>query len=355
MNRRNTTIDVAKGIGIILVVAGHNWSVLHPKGEVFRIIFSFHLPLFFFLSGIFLKQDSPLKAFLAARVDLLLRPYFIVLTTLGVIQLLWAILHNKLATQQVYYFWGMLYSTGETISWAPFWFLTNLFISSIFALIVIKIVKHKHWIGAISIILLIFGVHYINIFWDLNYVRGSMVSISAILSQLSGRASQVPGLPWSLDLLPITAALMLWGYLLGNLVKNMSFNVIGFGVSLMLFSSLHYYFDETIDLNNRIYGAMTISVMQMATGIYLTISCAALLQRYSVIRRPLVYLGSGTLFILMFHDTTQTNSYELLAKISDFPAINAAISFGLGIGLPIILWETVKRLKFCARLLFPAK
>ena len=41
MNGRNTTIDVAKGIGIILVVAGHNWSVLHPKGEVFRIIFSF--------------------------------------------------------------------------------------------------------------------------------------------------------------------------------------------------------------------------------------------------------------------------------------------------------------------------
>lgn len=231
MSSRNTTVDVAKGIGIILVVVGHNWSVLHPKGEVFRIIFSFHVPLFFFLSGIFLKSASPFKPFLVARANLLLRPYFITLTTLGVVQLLWAMIRNRLETQHTYYFWGLLYSTGETISWAPLWFLTNLFISSTFALIIIKRVKSRNWIAAIAIILLILGSHYIGTFWDPNYVRGSMVSGSAILSPLIGRARQLPGLPWSLDLSPITVSFMLWGYVLGDLVKNMTFNAIGFGGS----------------------------------------------------------------------------------------------------------------------------
>lgn len=45
---RNITIDTAKGYGIILVIAGHLFTY---GSEPFRFIFSFHMPLFFFLSG----------------------------------------------------------------------------------------------------------------------------------------------------------------------------------------------------------------------------------------------------------------------------------------------------------------
>lgn len=46
-NIRNRSIDVLKGIGIILVVFNHvSWG----KG-VFTYIQSFHMPLFFVLSG----------------------------------------------------------------------------------------------------------------------------------------------------------------------------------------------------------------------------------------------------------------------------------------------------------------
>lgn len=54
-SRRLDYIDIAKGMGIILVVAGH----LLPEGNYLRaIIYSFHMPLFFFLSGYFLGQDK---------------------------------------------------------------------------------------------------------------------------------------------------------------------------------------------------------------------------------------------------------------------------------------------------------
>lgn len=54
--------DIAKGVGIILVVFGHCWrglasSGLLPEGALFRAvddaIYAFHMPLFFFLSGWF--------------------------------------------------------------------------------------------------------------------------------------------------------------------------------------------------------------------------------------------------------------------------------------------------------------
>lgn len=45
---RDNTVDVLKGIAILLVVIGH----FSPVQQVENFIYSFHMPLFFFLSGI---------------------------------------------------------------------------------------------------------------------------------------------------------------------------------------------------------------------------------------------------------------------------------------------------------------
>ena len=37
MTSRNKQIDIAKGIGILLIVFGHNWVVAHDKGEMFKV------------------------------------------------------------------------------------------------------------------------------------------------------------------------------------------------------------------------------------------------------------------------------------------------------------------------------
>ena len=58
LENRNIAIDIAKGIGIILVVWGHVIQVSAGEGNfdywgnsIFEIIYSFHMPLFIFLSG----------------------------------------------------------------------------------------------------------------------------------------------------------------------------------------------------------------------------------------------------------------------------------------------------------------
>lgn len=64
--------DVAKGIGIILVVFGH----LTTNNTISAIIYSFHMPFFFFVSGVFAKPQIRLKDYLIKNTKRTLVPFF---------------------------------------------------------------------------------------------------------------------------------------------------------------------------------------------------------------------------------------------------------------------------------------
>ena len=74
MSKRIEYLDIAKGIGILLVVLGHNdFEVISVFVQ--RLIYSFHMPLFFFLSGYFLNAAIPFFEFVKKRFNSLLKPY----------------------------------------------------------------------------------------------------------------------------------------------------------------------------------------------------------------------------------------------------------------------------------------
>ncbi|MEO0289433.1 MAG: acyltransferase family protein [candidate division WOR-3 bacterium] len=73
MNRRENFIDIAKSIGIFLVVLGHTEIDQNLK----TFIYSFHMPLFFIISGFLLKIESNFKEFFLKRFKRLILPYFI--------------------------------------------------------------------------------------------------------------------------------------------------------------------------------------------------------------------------------------------------------------------------------------
>ena len=70
-------IDVARGIGIIAVVAGHVWT----RGPLRDALYSFHMPLFFLLSGL-LSRPQPPKRFALRQLGSQMRPYAAFLTLL---------------------------------------------------------------------------------------------------------------------------------------------------------------------------------------------------------------------------------------------------------------------------------
>ena len=66
-------IDIARGIGIILMIAGHVYY-----DTVFRdIIFSFHMPLFLFISGMLYNYNENTKEFIIKIIKRLYIPYVI--------------------------------------------------------------------------------------------------------------------------------------------------------------------------------------------------------------------------------------------------------------------------------------
>lgn len=71
--------DVAKGIGMILVVLGHGMFPLHS------LIDSFHMPLFFILAGLFVDADkNSINDYVSKRFVRVMIPYFIFAVVVGV-------------------------------------------------------------------------------------------------------------------------------------------------------------------------------------------------------------------------------------------------------------------------------
>lgn len=85
-NTRDLSMDVAKGVGIILVVIGHAWRGLNTAGMIAdqglyllidRLIYNFHMPLFFILSGMTFQSWAlrrPVGEAAISRVTRLLWP-----------------------------------------------------------------------------------------------------------------------------------------------------------------------------------------------------------------------------------------------------------------------------------------
>ena len=140
-NSRLKFLDIAKGIGILLVVMGHSipdastfqaisnssFALLH------KIIYSFHMPLFFFLSGFLAKPllDSAQKVkSLTKKFYRLIVPYFFV----GLCYLPLKLIFSQFANKAYDFgeFWKIFIGINP---YGELWFLYALFISSAVAII----------------------------------------------------------------------------------------------------------------------------------------------------------------------------------------------------------------------------
>ena len=67
-------IDLLKAFGILLVMLGH---IYQKNDMLYHWIYSFHVPLFFFLSGIFFVKADNFRVFIIKRWNTLILPYFV--------------------------------------------------------------------------------------------------------------------------------------------------------------------------------------------------------------------------------------------------------------------------------------
>src|SRR5690554_4443884 len=161
MQERNAWVDYAKAIGIILVVYGHVARGVFNAGlpmdeELFvlvdSIIYSFHMPLFFFLSGLFF-YDSLMKrgtgGLIVNKVDTIVYPFIV-----------WSLLQGFFEVALSNYTNGQVTVT-EVLSllWEPraqFWFLYALFMVFVLSAFVYAKADRRFFLP----LLLVFAVLY---------------------------------------------------------------------------------------------------------------------------------------------------------------------------------------------------
>ncbi|MBP5684262.1 MAG: acyltransferase family protein [Bacilli bacterium] len=158
-NKRIEWIDICKTIGIFFVTIGH---VAIPK-IVDIWIHSFHMPLFFILSGLCFNEvkHKKSKEFILNRLKTLIVPYIIFSWILYYLWILINFLYNKtgISTSCNILINCMLNPATNTSCYgAVNWFLPSLFIIEIFFFFISKICKHnRKVIFLISIIISIIG------------------------------------------------------------------------------------------------------------------------------------------------------------------------------------------------------
>ena len=164
MKNRLAYIDVAKGIGIILVVLGH----LDKTGQLSReMIYAFHMPFFFFLSGLFVSNTKGFKAYFLDCFKRLYVP-FAFFTVLDILRQI--ILHQNDFTVLEYVKKSALALIGwdyEFILNRPLWFLFALFAIKIIYYFLRKSNELKIAVVILGFIFLFFGRVYCKDYYNL--------------------------------------------------------------------------------------------------------------------------------------------------------------------------------------------
>lgn len=162
---RNKTIDVVKGIGIIFVILGH-MNILFPY------CFSFHMQLFFFVSGFlfFYNHQNSFKKFVSKKFFKLVVPYFL----FGFFTMfLFFLLGNRFSLGNVFLYTKLLiFDIRNTLPFnSPLWFLISLFTISVIYFVLTKYIKSKILIFITCLSLSYFSFYFINenIVFSLNW------------------------------------------------------------------------------------------------------------------------------------------------------------------------------------------
>lgn len=304
MKQRDCAIDIAKAIGIILMVIGHCPGI---SGILRNSIFSFHMPLFFILSGYFYKEQET-KIIITRNYNHLVKPYLI--TSIACIILCIVTQHYEGALLKVFAMFlgaggGMIFGHKVPVI-GPIWFLLALFWCKVVYNIICKKTKHSFVVCVvISTVSFVFGKYITTLPLGFLYGLCSLVFYSM-------------GHYWK--------------------SKNLNFSTkMGIcGISLWILCILKGHL-EIADYSCSLY---PISMIGAFVGTYMTYRIAKITP--TALRPMLNWLGNNTLLILCYH----TLYYYIMSllnvylfepnniKVENLTIV--AICFALSFGLPLL-------------------
>jgi len=271
-NNRVEWIDAARGIALIFVLLGHS-----SLPAVFaNLIYTFHIPLFFFLSGFVFSAGKwkNIRDLFKYKCNKMIIPYFslgFVLISVYFFRFAADVRRDDLI---IYLLKGLIIQERFEV----IWFLTCLFLTEIIFYGLIKILKNRY-----------------------DYLIIAML-ISAVIGYFYFTFAAVP-LPWNADICFMVIPFFGTGYLLKNqnipIVKYCRpWIIIIMASANILFGCLNSSISgETIDLVGFSIGNFFLYYIAAFTGIFaVALSCIILPKC-----RLLNFLGRNTLIYFAWH------------------------------------------------------
>lgn len=279
-------IDNIKAIGILLVVLGHNSIDILSK----KVIFSFHMPLFFFVAGLLFYQSVNIKEdsftnFIKKRAGSILIPYFIFSFLTYVY---WLIIHFMFFLLNGHYnsrfepikaFMGIFVSNGAEgwlIHNPPLWFLTCLFVT----------------------VLLFASCYFLSKGND--GVLVSLIVFSALAGGILSRVLKFQ-LPWGIDIALTAVVFYSFGYWAMKMTiarKERIFEShVLLVISLCMFVFSLIANDLPISMGQNFYGSIAPFYIGAISGIYIITYCCLKVPS----SKTMHYIGVNTIIILAFH------------------------------------------------------
>ncbi|MEM9087232.1 MAG: acyltransferase family protein [Cyanobacteria bacterium P01_F01_bin.53] len=298
---RNRQIDIARGLGIFSVVLGHIATGLGS-----HIIYLFHMPFFFMVSGYFHKVDPKEFQYLRKKALSLLIPYFAYLLILelpNLTRLLSRIIEAPTvngALSFVKYLVNLAYGgetlTGET---GVFWFITCLFLTQqLFNFISNRIKSPK-------IVVIIAAILY----------------MAAYIDQISpGRLVA----PWAVNVvgcafLFYTAGALYGKYIFSHHTKPLVFGAIAIAVASI--ALLNAGVELSFGMKHAYYGYFILSTLVAFALTKLLALGSQWLAQHKWPATILAYLGTAAITIMYLHRFIEYNLPEFLQGSPLFQAV----------------------------------
>ncbi len=276
--KRIDWIDTLRGLAMFFVIWGH--SIINKNGFFRKYIYSFHMPLFFIISGLTFNESDklPFKEFIKKRIKSLIIPYLIINIVCCIPMVIFSKIGVIKSFDLIENIVGIFYGSSDVIHMpsGPSWFLLTLFITEIIFYFLKKNSKS-----------------------DFNLLFYSLVI--ALISYANSLSKYQVLMPFHLDAALMGVLFYYIGYIFIKNIKKFDFifnskiRMFTYGAIFGLIGFVGSYLNRRVSMNANHYGSITLFLLAcLLTSFALLLFVKLFLKKSFIFKN----IGKNTIFYL---------------------------------------------------------